>query len=341
MKTLITLLALSFSISGFAQNRLKVPAGVNNIRSLKLAKENHLIILSSYRSQIDSEIKRLATGIEYESSRKISKIALSSYDRMMVDLIVKRIFVTELEKQLKPVDLDKEYNVEKPKKIFNTDAIQIDLAKQVGIHLESVVGKDNSITHHFISDFKSRLIKETISEVAVRTYKAIGTGLLAKIVTNGISGAAMKSAVLSLGSEVFVSASTGALLTIFTFPLHAYRLPPETVWTDILEDHPELILNPEWMKHAGSSDDPWWSHAYAILRRTSRMEEALDKFLKKEEKEFKSRATAIYKIQNMPEKKETSKTDWRFENPKPAVDGTYVHRTYIIQDVVPFWAIKR
>jgi hypothetical protein len=180
-----------------------------------------------------------------------------------------------------------------------------------------------------------------VKDVAIHTYKAIGSGLLAKIVLKGVSGTAVKSAVISLGSEVFVSAGTATILSILTFPLHAYRLPPEHVWTNILEEHPELILNPEWMRYAGSSDDPWWSHAYAILRRTDRMEERLEKFLNKEEIVFKSKVTAIYKIHDLPAKTETPKKDYRFVDTRPAVDGTYVHRNYIIRDIVPFWAIKR
>lgn len=342
MEKLIALLVLTLSFSSFAQNRFKVPAGQLNLRSLKLAKTNHLIILNSYRSQIDSEIKRLAKGIEYESSRKAPKLALKSYDRLMVDLIVKRIFVTELEKQLIPVDLDKDYKVEKPKKIFNTDAIKIDLSKQVNIQLDQVLGNDQNIGYYFLKDFKGRLIRETISTVAVQTYKAIGSGLLAKIVVSGVSSAALKSAVISLGSEVFVSAGTGTILTILTFPLHAYRLPPETVWTDILEEHQELILNPEWMRYAGSSDDPWWSHAYAILRRTEQMEKRLSTFLKKEENEFKSRVVAIYKIKDIPKEPKASKgEELRLEQYyKQPVDNTRVYRPIILIDEVPFWAKK-
>lgn len=344
MKKLITLLALSLSLSSFAQHRLKVPAGVYNLRSLKLAKTNHLIILGSYRSQIDSEIKRLATGIEYETSRKAPKIALSSYDRLMVDLIVKRIFVTELEKQLKPVDLDKDYKAEKPKKIFKTENIKIDLAKQIGVHLDQVLGEEHSIGHHFLEEFKHHLVVDTVKHVGKETFKAIGSGLLAKIVIQGVSGAAVKSAVISMGSEIFVSAGTATILGILTFPLHAYRLPPESVWTNILEEHPELILNPEWMRYAGSSDDPWWSHAYAILRRTERMEESLDKFLKKEEKEFKSRVVAIYKMKDLPSEPKVGKGEelqLEYYYTRQAVDNTRVYRPIVLIDVVPFWVQKR
>lgn len=341
MKKFITLLALSLSLSAFAQHRLKVPEGVINLRSLKLAKTNHMIILGSYRSQIDSEIKRLANGIEIESSRA-PKMAINAYDRLMVDLIIKRIFVTELENQLRPVDLDKDYKVEKPKKIFNTENIKIDLAKQIGIHLDEVLGEDHNLGVHFLEEFKHHLIVDTVKHVGLETFKAVGSGLLAKMVIQGVSGAAVKSAVISMGSEIFVSAGTATILGILTFPLHAYRLPPETVWTDILDEHPELILNPEWMRYAGSSDDPWWSHSYAILRRTEHVEKALDKFLKTEEKEFKSRVVNIYKIKDLPkEVKKTDELDWKFQDSRQAIDNTYVYVPKVFIDPVPFWAEKR
>jgi len=340
MKTIIALLALSLSLSSFAQHRFKVNEGQLNLRSLKFAKTNHLIILGAYRSQIDSEIKRLATGIKIETSRKAPKFALSSYDRLMVDLIVKRIFVTELENQLRPVDLDRDYKVEKPKNIFNTDAIKINLEKQIGVHLDQVLGKEHNLGVHFLEEFKHHLIVDTLKHIAVHTYKSIGSGLLAKIVMNGVTGAALKSAVISMGSEVFVSAGTATILSILTFPLHAYRLPPENVWTDILEEHPELILNPEWMRYAGSSDDPWWSHAYAILRRTEEMEKSLNKFLKSEEKEFKSSVTRIYNIKDISKLDLEEKDDF-FYNCRPVVDNTRVCRPILIQDVVPYWAVKR
>jgi hypothetical protein len=177
----------------------------------------------------------------------------------------------------------------------------------------------------------------------METFKAVGSGLLAKIVIQGVSGAAVKSAVISMGSEIFVSAGTATILGILTFPLHAYRLPPETIWTDILEEHPELILNPEWMRYAGSSDDPWWTHAYSILRRTERMEEALEKFLNKEENEFKSRVIAIYKIKDLPKEPKVSKGE-EFQPEyftKQPIDNTRVYRPIVFIDALPGWAQKR
>lgn len=336
MKFITTILLFSLSISSFAQANFKVPKDTGRIRSLKDTKENHLLILKTYKSQIDSELSRLLNGIEYESSKKGNTLEIRSYENLLVRLLIKRIFASELEKQLKAVDLDAVYAKYPPKLVFNTDKIKIDLSSQLNIHLDSVAKKDNTLGHYFISDLKSRLVKETIFKVAGATYKAIGTGLLTKLVTGGVSAAALKTAVLSMGSEIFVSAGTGAILSVLTLPLHAYRLPPEQIWLDILEEHPELLINPEWMRYAGSTDDPWFTHGYTIIRETKRMNKALSKLLNKEEAEFKK---SVITISKLGQKKEESKQD---SNPyRVAVDNTYVHRPIILQDYVPFWATKR
>lgn len=304
---------------------------------MKDNKHNHLIILTKYRSQIDSEIKRLVAGLEYESSRKESALQIPHYRKLLMSLIVKRIFVQSLESQLKAVDLDKVVRTSPRVNVFNTDAIKIDLEKEMSIHLDQVLDEKN-IGHYFLKDLKTNLIKETVKTVAVKTYQSIGSGLLAKIVTNGISQAALKSTVLSLGSKIFVSAGTTSLLSLLTFPLHAYRLPPETIWTDILEENPELILNPEWMRYAGSSDDPWFTHDYAVQRRTKNMERSLKKFLQIEENSFQKSVMGISKIKEFKLQQKEPKYD---DHLRAKQDGTYVHKNYIILDFPPFWAAKR
>jgi hypothetical protein len=335
MKFATALILIFLSFSTFAQNRFKVSKDRSTIRNLKSVKAHHQMILQTYRKQIESEIIRLATGIEYESGKKSNAAMLKGYQSLMVNLVVKRIFVKELEKQLRPVDLDKYRSQKPPTAVFNTDAIKINLHKEMNIHLDEVLDKE-SLGHYFIKDLKGRLIRETASTVAVKTYKAIGSGLLAKIVTSGISTAALKSAVFSIGSEVFVSAGTGSILNILTFPLHAYRLPPESIWIDILHKHPELIINPEWMKYAGSQDEPWSTHSYAIFGKTKAMERSLQTLLNNEEKDFIRSVIAISKLDKVVE----TKTDTPNFLKKPVIDNTYVHRSYVIQDLPPFWASR-
>lgn len=306
-------------------------------RDMKINKHNHLLILGKYRAQIDSEIKRLVSGLEYETPRKESALQIPHYQNLLVNLLIKRIFVQSLESQLVATDLNKVCYNDPRKKVFNTDNIKIDLAKEMNVHLDQVLDEKN-IGHYFLKDLKTNLIKETVKTVAVKTYQSVGSGLLAKLVTTGVTQAALKSTVMSLGSKIFVSAGTASILSILTFPLHGYRLPPETVWTDILEKNPELILNPEWMKYAGSVDDPWFTHDYAVQRRTDNMKRALKKFIQSEESSFQSKVTSISKIREFKPEPKTPKHD---DFMRAKVDGTYVHKHYIIMDFAPFWAAKR
>lgn len=335
MKNIFIIFSLIFSATVFGQIKFKNP-DVNNLRSLKTTQENHHLILRTYRKQIDSEISRLVVGIEYETNSKGSKFKVNLYQNLLAHLLIKRIFLTELDKQLKAVDIDAYVRRPQPRKpLFNTDGITINLEKEIGIHLDSVVKKE-SVSHFFLNDLKANLVKSTLKTIAVKTYQSVGTGLLTKIIANGMTASAFKSVVISMGSKVFISAGTATLLTILTIPLMGRRLPPETIWIDILKENPELIINPEWMKYAKSYDDPWYSHAYAILRRTSSMERAFNTLMTKEESEFQSSVRSISKMQEL--KKE--KTD--FPN-RPYInqpDGTYVRKPVYLDVHLPFWAYR-
>jgi len=337
MNTILLFILLLGSFTIQAQSTFKLTKKMTYPRSQDENKINHMIILGKYRAQIDSEIKRLVTGLEYESIREERAFQIPSYQKLLLNLLVKRIFVQSLESQLNAVDLNKVVTTNPRKKVFNTDNINVDLEKEMNIHLDEVLDEKN-IGHYFLNDLKKNLIKETIKNVAVKTYQSVGSGLLAKLVTTGISQAALKSTVIGLGSKVFVSAGTTSLLSLLTFPLHAYRLPPETIWTDILEKNPELILNPEWMRYAGSSDEPWSTHDYAVQRRASSMERALKRFIQTEEQAFQKSVTSISKMKKI---EIDPKVKIIYDDLRAKPDGTYVHKNNIIPDYVPFWAAQR
>lgn len=335
MKNFIALFILVFATSALAQIKFINPDTLN-LKSLKSTKENHLLILRTYRKQIDSEVRRLVSGIEYETNGKAPKLRLSSYKNLLVQLLIKRIFLSELEKQLIPIDIDKYIRQPQPRKpLFNTDSISLNLENELGIHLDSIVKKE-SVGHYFLNDLKKNLIKNTLTTFAKKTYQSIGSGLLTKIIANGVTSAALKSTVMSMGSKIFVSAGTATVLSILTMPLQSYRLPPETIWTDILHKNPELIINPDWMKYAKTSDDPWWSHAYAILRRTKQMERAFNTLMSSEEAEFQAQVRNIAKITEFKKTEE-----YRYNPYAPKVDNTYVKKPLILDEPAPFWAMKK
>lgn len=333
MKKIGLLLLLLISSQSFAQIKFSIPA-VNNLTSLKNCSENHLLILRTFRGQLDSEITRLATGIDYETSLNPQAFWLSRYHQLMARLLIKRIFVSQLESQLKAIDLDQFMKKPQPRKVFNTDNLSLNLEKELISHLEQATAKE-FLPAYAIQDMKVNLVKSTASTLAVKTYQSVGSGLLTKIIAGGVSKGVLKSATLSMGSQIFASAGRASLLSLLTLPLQAYRKPPELVWTEILHKNPELILNPEWMKLAGSVDDPWWSHAYAILRRTSNMERAFKALVTREESEF---LETVRVISRMREFKETS---FPTEPNRNGIDNTYVKRPVLVEDPLPFWALKK
>ena len=330
---MISILLTSLTLS--AQNRFHVPTDKSLIRNYKNTQDNHLIILRTYHNQIESEIRRLIEGIEYESSsNNISKVtALKKY---FSELVIKNILIGQLEKQLLSINLDTHLKQNRIKPVFNTDQLSIDLQKEINIQLKSL-HQNGLLSEFLLEELKDEIIKETLKATGKIVFSSIGSGLLTKIVTQGVSTAALKSAVISIGSEAFIKAGQGMIITILTLPLHAYRLPPEHVWTDILKKNPEIIINPEWMKYAGSNDDPWLSHGYALLRRTKIMEDRLTDLLDKEEHDFLNQIQTICKIGQVS----GSKDPLRSRNNVAVADATYVYRHKPYLPSVPFWALKK
>ena len=335
MKILLMISILLTSLTLSAQNRFHVPTDKSLIRNYKNTQDNHLIILRTYHNQIESEIRRLIEGIEYESSsNNISKVtALKKY---FSELVIKNILIGQLEKQLLSINLDTHLKQNRIKPVFNTDQLSIDLQKEINIQLKSL-HQNGLLSEFLLEELKDEIIKETLKATGKKVFSSIGSGLLTKIVTQGVSTAALKSAVISIGSEAFIQAGQGMIITILTLPLHAYRLPPEHVWTDILKKNPEIIINPEWMKYAGSNDDPWLSHGYALLRRTKIMEDRLTDLLDNEEHDFLNQIQTICKIGQVS----GSKDPLRSRNNVAVADATYVYRHKPYLPSVPFWALKK
>ena len=96
-----------------------------------------------------------------------------------------------------------------------------------------------------------------------------------------------------------------------------------------LQDNPQILKEFEnyWLVYKPRG---WFVHPPSDKR-------ALKKFIQIEESSFQSRVTSISKIREIKPEPKSPKHD----NFKAAVDGTYVHKHYIIMDFAPFWAAKR
>lgn len=333
MKYLFIIIFSFLSINVFSQNRFHVPSDKSLIRNYKNTQDNHLIILKSYRFQIESELRRLVEGIEYESSTNKS-LKLNPLKEYFSELLIKNILVTELFRQLIAINLDLHLKSNRSQPVFKTENLSIDFQKEINFHLKNL-NQTGLISDYLLKELKSTVAQEIIKAGSKKVFSALGSGLLTKIITNGITSAGIRTAVVSIGSEAFIKAGQGMILTILTLPLHAYRLPPEHVWTDILKENPEIIINPEWMKYAGSHDDPWMSHGYALLRRTNIMEKRLEDLIQNEERSFISRIKDLCKIG------QTDEGHLRPRNNIAVSDATYVYRPKPYFESLPFWAIKK
>src|SRR5690606_14574438 len=146
MKSLLILLTLAVSQPIYAQKHFKVPADDRRISSLKNTFDNHKVILKTYKSLLDSQIKRLVTGIEYESLLKDNKHKIRPYEKLLVNILIKKAFIQNLESQLNKVNPD----TFKRGTLFNTENIKIDLTKEIEANLKKLPQKD--FGHYFIED---------------------------------------------------------------------------------------------------------------------------------------------------------------------------------------------
>jgi hypothetical protein len=352
MKKVFTVLALTLTTQvAFGQKYFTVPENKNKVEYVYCQK-NQNVIYDQYIRLIDSQIARLVYGLDYETSIKSPDYKLTAYKALLVDLIIKRLFVDELKRQFNISKLNNIYGTGSQAgfknfqgKIFDLEKIQIDIDSFVNKSLSKAISdhKRHTLPNHILDEFKKELIKGVIKNFAKSAYKTLGSGLIAKMIAGTASAEIAKnmtrSAFMSFGASVIKGAAQGTLLTLLTAPLMGGRKPPETIWREIYSKYPELILNPEWMTEAGSPDHPWMTHCASLLRQSESLEKALDKILTSEERNFKhSMAT----INEMRDPEEVQRDNLYQHNYYAAPrDNTYVKpivRPQAQTEIIPFWA---
>jgi len=166
----------------------------------------------------------------------------------------------------------------------------------------------------------------------------IFAGSVAKSVTSSM----IEHALISFGAGVIKGAVVGTIVSILTEPLYGARLPPETMWLDVLEEHPELVINPEWMNKAGVPDAPWNTHCLTINRKAKRLEAVVEYFIQKEENEFLQSITSIHQ-KNLDLIERKSKQDILNQySIQPAVqDNTRVQIFVPYYAKAPYWVFLK
>jgi hypothetical protein len=343
MKYSFIFLSLTFALSSFAQT-FKIQSSTNRA-NYDICQENHNIILNKFKNQADSQIARLLNGIFQEDIQGVPDFKIEAYKEILNDTIVKRIFLVELKKQLNSKQFSVPGNPEAYSaiKFLKPESIKVNLDSEYEKTLNEIANYKNlKVGKDFLKNLRNSILKETAKKLISAQFRKVAAGLFARMVlgeTGRIAtGEIIKTATLHFGSEIFVSVGTGLLLNLVTFPLHAYRLPPETEWTELLDEHPELIIVPEWMNKAGIRDHAWMAHCNAIQRRTKHMEKALNEALFQDEAQFTGAVREIFELSNHPEE-DNYYVDPRF-NAAPA-DNTRVVRPVVYEkNPGPIWLSK-
>jgi hypothetical protein len=343
---------LLFSQGVMAQSYFKIPQSTNRIE-YNYCHSNQNVIYDQFLKVLDSQISRLVYGLDEESIRS-PEYKIIAYKKSLLDLIVKKIFVEELKRQFNINQLNSLFgNGIKPKqamrngKIFNLDELKIDVHSSIQVALTKAISnrKKQTLPRHMIEEFKKELIKELIQEFAKSAYKAVGSGLVAKVIAGTLvtelAKGLSRAALMSFGAAVIKGAVKGTILSILTAPLMGARKPPETIWREIYSKHPELILNPEWMKEAGSPDHPWMTHCASLMRKTASLEKALSRILTEEEGEFIRKMTEINEMRDPEEVRQEEL--YRYQSRATVRDNTYVKPAIVKFPKTlntPAWAFK-
>lgn len=331
MNKIISLLSVILSFQVMAQTfKLTDDSRAN----LNVCQYNHNVILDKFINQMNSQGSRLIQGISVEKRAGTSNYKLKLYRSVLTEIVLKRIIYSKIKNQLNRQTLKSFYGLDSNyhKDYLNVDAIQVDLGAELYASLIEIkdIGKIN-IAINLIQDQYSNILNDASNILFSKRYQKVGAGLYSRIAGKSVGQIATKQilqkATLSLGSKLFISASRGMMIDLLTIPLKGSRLPPETLWTDLLEVNPELIIVPEWMRRGGIGDHPWYAHCNAIQTRTEHVEISLQKILKLEETSFMKRVTNIHNMDNeIPNFEEESQEDLRSNYRPIAIDNTYVHR---------------
>lgn len=341
MKTLIgMMLFLVVSISANAQSIFTVSSNKNS-RDFNQCESNHNKILNHYVKQLNSEIARLIIGV----NKTKSPFEKRMYKSFLIQLVLKKIAVDKLKKQINSVGLDNQYGQQSKnykQMITNTDELEVNLEKNFASTIDYALKTyehKTDIKEYTLEVLKHELIKEVVYEMATAVYHNLGNGLVGKLI--GISSTLSTKALFSFGSHIIKGTLFWGAVILITQPLKGARNAPEHDWYELLNEHPEFILNPEWMKEAGGQDHPWRTHCYAILRKSEDMEKVVWRLIELEENIFTERISSISSFSGGIPKPKSDYDLALEETDIIQADNTRVELHKFSHRPLPSWATKK
>jgi hypothetical protein len=331
---------VSLSGQAMAQGLFQVSPDKNS-RDLQSCLSNHRNLLTAIGLELNEEIRILSRGIIVEKTRNAPKSVIKRYRDVLNGLIFRKILIDDLGIQTARFQARKESIA---KNILNTDRINGDLKKKY-LKVIAEAGEPEGISAYVWDEFVGTLEFDAAWELTADVFEAIGSGLVMKVLRGTavkLTAGMVEKALISFASEVLVSTATETILAVLTEPLYGARSTPERMWLDILHEHPELMINPQWMNKAGSPDDPWSTHCFTILRNTRELEKIVLTYVKSSRAEMLQSIATIHRSKMDAQASSGSRSSFLGEMPVAAVaDATRVYRPIRLESTLPDWAMAR
>lgn len=303
----------------------------------------HHRILTRYHKQVTSNVTRIINGLSLEESQHTDKRIMALYKRLAAKYVLKAVLISQLKTQLNRQSLEELYGNPKTRflrpMVFNTDEMKFDMTKK----FKEILSHNSNIPAYLLEEYEHELLKETVKVFGKNLYASMMNGLVGKIIsgsaTKALTVSALEQAFVSFGAHVIKGAGIAAVVNIVKKPLMGSRPTPEHIWFEILEAYPEFIINPQWMRDAGSYDHPWLTHCRSIHNQEYRMQKVANRLINDEENNF------ISQIKNIERKRNELKLNDLYEkfpelkpNKANVADKTYVESNIQVEELLPLWA---
>ncbi len=276
MKKLTFIFVTLFMSFAHSQTIFKVNSDYNKM-SLNECQANQNTVFKYHLEQMDSQIARLINGIQIETLNGKEEEILKLYRQYLLELLVERLSIEEMSKQLDRIHLksvvEGNYTAKVPKMVFTTENLNLDLEKNIARLIEEILTENTfNFKKFFIDELKKDVLKDLRKALLKKVYNYVQHQFISGFITHAMMSPTSQMTLVSFGSHMLHGFAKGMLIKLITMPFRGYRLTAEDAWMDILRDYPEVILNPEWMIPAELQDEVWYSQCISFHRKTKYME---------------------------------------------------------------------
>ena len=310
----IVFLAL-FSLSAFSQIHFGTTHQYEDLKHFKKINDDYHNNILSRSPEVGfsickSDHQKILTIALNNSRKNIHEVLIEmerldgkvSLNQFLIRTILQYVVIKEMKKELASADLKEiawSQNTSgktRPQYAFNSKFTNLNFENYISDALDSAVSykRSKELPAWFVESVKENIKQEMVESLIKKSYRVVISGKViqftSKLLVRETSKKLLQTAITNSSlhlAEVLVSVGKGFAIELLMMPLKGNRLPPSTLWFDLLNDYPAMILNPEIMPYAGIQDNPWQTHCSSINRNAARMEKSIDKYLKTTNEEFR------------------------------------------------------